>query len=194
MTNKMLDFNCALIDNDFLTHAIETRMDEKSKYVLLNSIFDVLNKTPMIHPWISNFEVLWDNQTVNDVISNTKIQTATWDDIHGNRSGRIAYYEILFKELFKKIHGTSFGAYDVFSYCVKKQSLGELHNIAACIFCDCNLILSDDKDTKRFKALISQSRACNFEIYTRSELVERIRGLEGAPKRSDLKSFAHKRV
>ena len=192
MTNKMLDSNCALIDNDFLTHSIETKMDEKSKCVLLNSIFDVLNKNPMIHPWISNFEVMWDNQKINSVISKSKIQKATWDDIHGNQSAQIAYYKFLFKELFKKIHGTSFDTSDIFTYCVRRQSLGELHNITACMICGCNMILSDDNDTKNFKRLIERTMICDFCVYTRSELVEKIKELDGAPSRNELRAFAHK--
>ena len=190
----MLDSNCALIDNDFLNHAIETSPDVEHICTLLNTIFDVLNKTPMIHPWISSYEVMWDNQRVNEVISNSKIQKATWDDIHGQQIPQKEYYEILFKELFKKIYGMSLGTNDIFSYCVRGNSLGELHNIAACMICDCNLILSDDKDTKTFKAFFSRSMVCNFEVYTRRELVEKIRGLEGAPKRSELRHFAHQKV
>lgn len=187
----MLDSNYALIDNDFLNHAIETKLDEKSKCDLLNSIFDVLKKDPVIHPWISDYEVMWENKTVKNVVSKTKIQKATWDDIHGNQMAQKKYYEILFKELFKKTHGSPISANDIFTYCVKKQSLGELHNISACMICGCNLILSDDEDTKRFKKMISQTMTCDFEVYTRDELAESIRGLEGAPRRSELKKFAH---
>lgn len=187
----MLDSNCALIDNDFLNHAIETKLDENSKCALLNSIFDVLKKDPVIHPWISDYEVMWDSKTVKNIISKTNIKKAAWDDVHGNQIAQKTYYEILFKELFKKTHGFPPASSDIFTFCTKKQSLGELHNITACMVCCCNLILSDDKDTKRFKTMISQTMICDFEVYTRDELVETIRGLEGAPKRSDLKKFAH---
>ena len=74
---------------------------------------------------------------------------------------------------------------------MKKQSLGELHNITACMICGCNLILSDYQDTKRFKRIISQTLTCDFEVYTRAELAETIRGIEGALSRSELKKFAH---
>ena len=187
----MLDSNCALIDNDFLNHAIETKLDEESKCALLNSIFDAIKKDAVIHPWISDYEVMWDNKTINNIISKIKIKKATWDDVHGNQIAQKTYYEILFKELFKKTNSLPIAIHDVFTYCVKKQSLGELHNITACMICGCNLILSDDKDTKRFKRIISQTLTCDFEVYTRAELAETIRGLEGAPSRSELKKFAH---
>ena len=187
----MLDSSYALVDNDFLSHALETRFDSEKLCTILQAIFDALDKQPVVHPWLATYELITDNGLVLKVISENIIQLASWEDIHANQEEQKTYYAILFKELYKKVYGISLSVPDVFTYSVKRQSLGELHNITTCMICGCNLILSDDSDSKRFKRIISQTAVCDFVVYNREELVERIRGLEGAPKRSDLKAFSH---
>ena len=187
----MLNSSCALIDNDFLSHSLDMKKEEDEICDVLSQVFKALDKTPVIHPWIATYEILKNDKMVNKVISESIVYVASWSNVHNGDDNQKIYYQILFKELYKKISGKQLEAVDIFTYCVRGQSLGELHNIATCMFCGCNLILSDDEDTKIFKRIISQTATCNFSVYTRSEVVERIRGIEGTPKRSELRSFAH---
>lgn len=187
----MLDSSYALVDNDFLSHALETKFDGEKICSILRAIFDVLDKQPVVHPWLATYELLTDNDLVSKVISENIIELASWENIHDNQEEQKTYYAILFKELYKKVYGISLNAPDIYTYSVKQQSLGELHNITTCMICGCNLILSDDSDSKRFKRIISQTAVCNFVVYNREDLVASIRGLEGAPKRDDLRAFSH---
>lgn len=189
----MLDSSCALIDNDFLNHALEIKESEDKILELISLIFNVLDKTPTIHPWIASYELMSENKLVQK-ITESVITIATWNDIHGGDEISKRYYCTLFKELHKKIHGEdlSLVGNDVFTHCIRRQNLGELHNITACMFCGCNLILSDDEDSKRFKKIIQQTTTCNFNVYTRQEVAEIIRGRDGSPGRKALRVFAHK--
>lgn len=188
----MIDHNYALVDNDFLNHVLETRVEEEIIFNILSSVFMLIDKTAIIHPWIAEYEIMDNKQIIKNVISNSIIQVGKWDDIHDNDQQKEMYYTILFKELYKKVHGATLVISDIRSFGVRKQSLGELHNITTCHFCGCNLILSDDKDTKRFKKLISQTSTCHFSVYNRKELVKKVQNMDGAPSRTVLHAFAHK--
>lgn len=188
----MLDSRCALVDNDFFNQIIIIKRNKKDICSILSNIFEALGKTPMLHPWISEYEALFHNDIIDAIFDNSIITKSTWPDIHRGDKSRELYYSLMFRDFYKKVYGVPLDvALDIYTYHIAGQSLGEIHNITACICCGCNLILSDDNDTINFKRIISQTVICDFEIYNRADLVEQIRAFDNTLKRADLKAFSH---
>ena len=169
-----IDSSTAVVDNDFIIHLVESRLDDD---VLLNSIrriFDDLGLTALIHPLVYEKELPRDNVRVKLMFRQSIIQKVQFADIFQNEEQE-EYYYFLVQELYHARTGNDFPASgkEIQVYWKRRDSLGEVHSISMCMVCGCGIFFSDDKDSKWLGNYIRNKAMGSITVYNRTELVDK---------------------
>ncbi len=190
-----INASSAMIDNDFLDHAISMDFSSEDVVRILAKIFCELEVEPMIHPLVMQNEVLTDSVKTRAILNQEIIKFPTLEDIHHNDPNRISFYSYLVLELYKKLTGykLDLGDSTVFTFWKRRISLGEIHSLSTCLLCGCGLFLSDDKDAQKIKEIIKQSFATDIAVHNRQAVVDLLQEKGTELSRKERRSFAHTR-
>lgn len=190
----IIDSRSAAVDNDFINHIADTKMDEDRILNLLRIILSELKLSAIIHPLVYKYEVLKENKCIARMFQENIIEIPTFEDIFCGDPGRKAYYYFLVTELYNAIQGEPcpFAGDEILSKWKRMQSLGEVHSLSMCLICGCGLFLSDDNDSKRLASYIAARALGRVAVYNRKELIDKhIEDGETSIPRGERKSLAH---
>ena len=188
----IIDSNSALIDNDFLNHALDMKKSDEEVILIISEIFHELSVEPAIHPLVLENEVL-EKHKASRIFSEKIIKTPTLDDIHENNEAKQLYYANMVQELYKKFTGSELDlrGETVFTFWCRQASLGEIHSLATCLLCGCGIFLSDDKDSLILKRIIEENFLVQIIVHNRQAVVDELRARDSTLSRKDLRALAH---
>lgn len=190
----LLDSKTAVVDNDFINHVCESRIDDNRVISILTTMLSELDLTAAIHPLVYDKEVLKTNLRIMNLFHKNIIYKATFTDIFQRNTTKEAYYSYLVRELYRSISGEEFPPEPnmVMYYWKTQSNLGEVHSISMCLVCGCGIFLSDDSDSKKLQAYIKKKSLGSINVYNRSELIDK-HMKEGSTTfpRTERKSLAH---
>lgn len=190
----LLDNTSAAVDNDFISHVIESRILDDELIKSLRTIFSELNLTAVVHPLVHEKEVQQDKPRVHLLTEEGILHIAAFSDIFQGDPDRKNYYILLVKELYRHLKGTVFPVGDeaILTYWVRRQSLGEVHSVSMCLVCGSGIFLSDDGDARALAAYVKRMCIGTISVYNRAELIDK-HIQEGSTKiaRESRKSLAH---
>lgn len=189
----IINSNSAVIDNDFLSHAIEMKKSDDEVVEILSHIFYDLRVNPIMHPLVVKHEVLPNSTRINKIFSENIVGTPSFSDIHNNDTSKMAYYSILVLDLYKRLTGSTLdlGSETVYTFWRRNESLGEVHSLSTCLVCECGIFLSDDKDSQFLKNIIQEQYGKQIEVYNRQTVVDVLRDIGTTLSRKELRPFAH---
>lgn len=170
----MLDGNTAVIDNDFVSHLIETHLDDNHLAELLKIIFSELGISIVMHPLVYEYELLKETPRITMLFDRDILNKVEFGDIHQDDPVKKAYYAFLVANLYRDLRGEPLplSEEDIFTRWLRRVSLGEVHSVAMCLTCGCGIFLSDDGDSKALQNLIKDKALGNVCVYNRKELVD----------------------
>lgn len=170
-----LDASTAVIDNDFVGHLIECKLADETLVDALRIILSDLGLSVVVHPLVYDKEVQKEKDRVKLFLREGIFAVASFADILAGDPNREAYYLYLVNELYYSLMGEPLNVNKdtVYSFWVRKKSLGEVHSVSMCLVCCCGIFLSDDGDSKRLQDYIKRMSMGSIEVYNRSELVDR---------------------
>lgn len=191
-----IDCTTAAVDNDFICHLSEANLPENTLIEKLKIIFSELGFTAIIHPMVYDNEVMHSKERIKLLFSEKIIQKVEFSEIFEDDDSKKAYYIMLVKELFKSLYrGDVLDIADenILEFWRRRMSLGEIHSIAMCLTCGCNIFLSDDDDSKKLLRIIKNKFRNSIKVYDREELIEKhlLEGETTIP-RDIRKSLSHK--
>lgn len=190
----LLDSKTAVVDNDFISHIIETHIMDDALISALRAVFSKLDLTAVVHPLVHKNEVQQDKRRFLLLIQENILHIADFSDIFLGDSERKAYYLFLVQELYRHLKGSPLPVDDeaILTYWVRQQSLGEIHSISMCLVCGSGIFLSDDGDSKILERYVKQMAIGAIVIYKRKELIEEYQKIGGTElPRHIRQSLAH---
>lgn len=189
-----LDAHTAVVDNDFINHLVESRLDDTRLIAVLNIVFSDLGLTAVVHPLVYDNEVMHNHVRTKLLFQNQTVQKAEFSDIFQGDANKQAYYIFLVTQLYRKLTGKVLpvSGNAVLSYWVRKNSLGEVHSISMCLICQSGIFLSDDGDSKELKKCVEQMALGKVDVYNRAEFFDKHMN-EGINKiaRTEKRSLTH---
>ena len=189
-----LDAHTAVVDNDFINHLVESRLDDTRLIAVLNIVFSDLGLTAVVHPLVYDNEVMHNHARTKLLFQNQTVQKAEFSDIFQGDANKQAYYIFLVTQLYRKLTGKvlSVSGNAVLSYWARKNSLGEVHSISMCLICQSGIFLSDDGDSKELKKHVEQMALGKIDVYNRTEFFDKHMN-EGINKiaRNEKRSLTH---
>lgn len=192
----ILDAKTAVVDNDFVNHIIESKLDNTRLVAVLNIVFSDLGLSAVMHPLVYEKELLHDKERVKLLFHESVLCKAEFADIFQNDTSKKAYYIFLVTQLYRALTGKALpvSGDDVLTFWVYQTSLGEVHSVAMCLVCGSGIFLSDDGDSKALKAHVERMSLGKIEVFNREEFVNK-HMLEGETKlsRPEKRSLAHSR-
>lgn len=190
----ILDAHTAVVDNDFISHLMESKLDSTKLIAVLNIVFSDMGLTAVMHPLVYQNELMHDDARIELVFREKVIQKAEFSDIFQGNTSKKSYYIFLVTQLYRKLTGNTLQVSGdaVLSYWVRHNSLGEVHSISMCLVCQSGIFLSDDGDSKRLKNYVEQMSLGKIDVYNRTEFFEKHMN-EGVNKlaRSERRSLTH---
>lgn len=191
-----IDSTSVVTDNDFINHLSETKLPEETLIEKLKTIFSELGIVAIVHPLVYDNEVMHSNKRTALLFFKKVIQKVEFSDIFQGDETKKTYYIMLIKEIFKTFKGgKSLPISDekILTSWLRQISLGEIHSIAMCLICDCNIFLSDDGDSKKLTQIIQDKFPNSIEVYNREELIDKhlLEGKTTIP-RNVRRSLSHK--
>ncbi len=186
--------NTAVLDNDFINHIVETDMTADRIVDLFTMLFSELEIDAVVHPLVYTNEVFHTNKLVCRLFDENVIKRPSFEDIFLSSEAREDYYLYLVEELYHTNYGCYFpvSKEQILSYWKKKQSLGEIHSLAMCLLCGCDIFLSDDDDSKKLRNSIQYKIPNTITVYDRKEWLVYYKENGGTYiKRSDRKKLGH---
>lgn len=169
------DSHTAVVDNDFINHLIDSKLDDERLLAVLNLVFGDMGLCAVIHPLVYEKELMLDNARILLLLRKEVLQKAEFADIFQDDPEKRTYYIYLTKELYRRLTGNALPADEeaVLQYWVRKSSLGEVHSVSMCLVCQSGIFLSDDGDSKRLKMYIDQMAIGKIDVYNRKEFFEK---------------------
>lgn len=190
----MLDAKSAVVDNDFVNHLIESKLDNAKLIAVLNIVFSDLELTAVMHPLVYEKELLRDKDRVKLLFQEAVLYKAEFWDIFQNDAGKKLYYIFLVTQLYRALTGKTLPVCgeDVLTFWVRKNSLGEVHSVAMCLVCGSGIFLSDDSDSKVLKTHVDRMAIGKINVFNRNEFIQK-HMLEGETKlsRMEKRSLTH---
>lgn len=189
-----IDKNSAAVDNDFINKVAQIRTGTMLPEDMLREIFSALQIHGIMHPLVYEKELLKDRPGIKAIFDKNVVEYVSFNDIFQGDEGKKAYYMFLVPELYNALMGRKFPENkDVFTFWIRKNSLGEIHSVSMCLVSECAVFLSDDGDSKALKNIVNQRAMGAIEVFNRNEIVEKYQasGVNGL-KRTDRKAFMHK--
>lgn len=189
-----LDTHTAVVDNDFLNHLVESRLDDVRLITVLNIVFSDLELTAVMHPLVYEHEVMHDHTRTKLLFKEKTVQKVAFSDIFQGDASKQTYYIFLVTQLYRKLTGNVLpvSGNAVLSYWIRQNSLGEVHSISMCLICQSGIFLSDDGDSKKLKRYVEQMSLGKVDIYNRTEFFDKHMSA-GATKlaRAEKRSLTH---
>lgn len=168
-----LDNTSVLVDNDFIGHILETKLDKDVIASSLKEAFLQLNKSAFMHPLVYENELLPGNKEL-PVFSTGVIVKADFSDIHLEDETKKSYYTYLVRELFNYICGEElkYTNEEIFTRWMSHKNLGEVHSLTTCLICESSLFLSDDDDSKKLQKHIKEKALGKVVALSRKEFFD----------------------
>lgn len=168
-----LDYNSVLVDNDFINHIIETRLDKTIIAEKLEEALLFLCLSAFMHPLVYENELLEKFKT-SPIFADNVVIKASFFDIHLDDPSRKQYYVMMVKDLYYSLFGEilDFSDDEVFTKWLRMKSLGEIHSLSTCLLCGCKMFLSDDKDSKILHSIIVNKCMGAVEVVNRTEFFD----------------------
>lgn len=188
-----LDQKSVLIDNDFICHIIETKMDIETISAKLKEAFTIIERYAFMHPLVFEKE-LPDAYKTLTIFSDNIVTKTEFSDIHDDDSGKMQYYVYLVRELYFAITGIklSFSNNEIFTRWERNKNLGEVHSMSTCLLCRSGLFLSDDNDSKRIQEYIHGKAMGKIDVLNRKEFFDLYKSCGGTKiSRMDKRKLSH---
>lgn len=168
----------AAIDNDFLCHIAEIKLDNGIDLnELVKKFFAGMDVAPIIHTLVykneSNDAGNSENtrNRINSFLSDNILSIKEKNEIVPSKAKEI-YYQTVFEELYREFKGDiPENIKDIWEDWEKKASFGETHTVAMCCLIECGIFLSDDHGANLLKKIIAEKYNFAVEVYDRSEAV-----------------------
>lgn len=190
-----IDCSSAIIDADFVIKISSMEKPTEEIIRISQEIFDSLHMKVFIHPLVRKNELPLEREAISQILSSNVIQSPEFMELFQGDPDKEAYYCYIVPELFKILTGEEFpDVQRVFTYWVRKKSLGEVHSVSLCIVCGCGIFLSDDYDSKYLEQIVRERMLGNLHVYNRQEVIARYMETE-APRldRAERRSFSHQK-
>lgn len=189
-----IDERTAVVDNDFISHLAESRLNDDRLVDVLNIVFCELGLSAVMHPLVYDHELLKEHDRIRLLFDRTIICKAEFADIFLGDPNKKAYYVYLITNLYRSFTGVEFpfSGDDIFTHWIRRKSLGEVHSIVMCLICGCGIFLSDDGDSKALRNHVERMSIGTVDVYSRDEFIN-IHMQEGETKlnRKERKSLVH---
>ena len=152
-----LDAHTAVVDNDFINHLIESKLDDTRLISVLNIVFSDMGLAAVMHPLVYENELMHDNTRTKRLFQEKTIQKVEFSDIFQGDANKQAYYILLVSELYRKLTGNTLQASGnaVLSYWIRKNSLGEVHSISMCLTCQSGIFYLTTAIQRIYKSMLS---------------------------------------
>lgn len=194
-----INSHSAAIDNDFINHLSETKIEDDQFVQILGKLFSAVEMKAIMHPLVYENELLKSNQRVMRLFQKEVVHKVSFSDITGDIGTKKQYYAYLVKSFYFELLGEEFPANDdrIQDFWKSKSNLGEIHTCAMCLLCGCLIFLSDDRDSQKLARFIEQKNMNSIKVYNRQDLIKdyRERNLgtneENYIRRDDLRALAH---
>ncbi len=189
----------AAIDNDFINHLAETRIEDDKLVCILGKLFSAVEMEAIMHPLVYDNELPKNNQRVMRLFQDEVVHRVDFSDITGDIDAKKQYYAFLVKNFYFELLGEEFPESDerIPYHWKARSSLGEIHTCAMCLLCGCLIFLSDDRDSRELARIIEQKNMCSIKVYNRKALIKdyKARNLgndeENYISRDDLHALGH---
>lgn len=162
-----------LVDTDFINHVINSGSNEKEGENLLATLCDELGVIPYVHPWIADNEFVL-TKTKN-TIKHGIVKKLSWDEIVGTDSSMLEFYEMVVKDLYKKMQNEDLdlSRCSIKDLRMSRSSLGEIQTIIVAQQLNIPVFYSNDRGSK-FLATKVNSSAFTLEVYDTPEIAIKI--------------------
>lgn len=192
----LLDSKTAAVDNDFINHIVDSNIANDRLLVLLNSIFEDLGLSAVMHPLVYEKELLVNSPRIELLFQHKIIQKVEFSDIFLEDNDRKLYYFYLVEELFYALRNEHLpvNGEDILLYWERRKSLGEVHSVSMCLLSGCGVFLSDDADSKKLAQYLAQKTLGPLSVYNRKELIDKHMKADMTDiPRSERRSLTHSR-
>lgn len=191
--------NAVLVDNDFICHLSESKLQVEDICNAVIIAMDRLDKQASIHTLVKQHELdisaqASKNDLINSLISQKILTEVMFFDIFDTDNDKQAYYDLLVQDFYYAQNKEAMilnPGETVLTYWKSQKSLGEIHSLATCIICDCGIFLSDDKDSKKLADYINRKYMGNITIYNRHEFFD-LKSISNELSRSIRRALSHK--
>ena len=82
----------AAVDNDFVDHLIASHLDDETFFAALNTVFEELGITAVMHPLVYENELMQDRSRTKELFRRGIVTKVEFADIFEDDSDRQAYY------------------------------------------------------------------------------------------------------
>lgn len=165
----------AAIDNDFLSHLVETSGSQKEICSLIRDFFQGLDLSPELHQLIWQYETDQKNPIIRQLLVEKVMAFRALPDILTTRPEGGRYYEFLVRNVYREMTGREYPC-DVYTEWRKFQSLGEVHCAVTCLFLNYVGLLSDDKEAKSLKTIMKHKAGRPVQILNRTDCRNYLQG------------------
>ena len=167
----IINNSSVVIDNDSLCHLADTNLPEDTIVRDVKRLFEGYNSVAIVHPLVYKNEVPPSNHTINRFFDEKIIQAPKIEDVYQSDELKKQYYILTLLDLYRSYFGVELEIPEdeIFLTWKKKCSLGELHSLVMCLVCDCQIFISDDKDSKAIKTLIESKLHTSIKVFDRKE-------------------------
>ena len=171
----LIDSKTAVLDNDFINHLVECRIDNDRLFSILRTAFESLNLVAVVHPLVFEKEVLQDDKRIAALFAEQILCKAEFNDIFQGNQGKKKYYIYLIKQLYYGLKNQHFPVADdqALTYWVRRNSLGEIHSITTCLICQSAMFLSDDRDSKVIQEYAIRKSLGRVNVLNRNDFFEK---------------------
>lgn len=169
-----MEENKVALDTDFISKI--TKYKSRDPAALFRDIFDVLGKTPVVHQFIAECELMNDKVALS-LIEDGVIKVIPYEEfLPENGSEQRDFYENMFRELNAKITGCSLDEKTNIYERKAGHSFGEVHTVLMAVELGIPIFYSNDGGAKAVAAAYAKGRLIVQNI---AEVAEQ---LQGCPK------------
>ena len=161
--------NRVALDTDFINKI--TEYESRDPAALFRDIFDALGKTPVVHPFIAEHELMH-NKVALDLIEQGVIQTIPYEEFLPSEDAEArTFYTTMFRELNTKITGCSLSEQTNIFNSNAGHSFGEVHTVLMAVELGIPLFYSNDGGAKAAAVAYAEGRLIVQNI---EEVVEQL--------------------
>lgn len=162
------------MDNDFISHLVETKITDGEFIAYLRKVLLGMELEAIMHPLVYEKELPKNSQRTMQLFKEKIIHKVEFLDITGNDAAKESYYSFLVRSFYSELFRKPFPVADdqLQGFWKAKSSLGEIHTMAMCLLCGCNLFMSDDGDSQRLARFIQNKTLGQIMVYRRKDLFD----------------------
>ena len=151
-----MEDNRVALDTDFINVITEYR--DRDSATLFCDIFKVLGKTPVVHPFVAECELMH-NAVALGLLEKGVIQTIPYEEFLPNEDAdKRTFYTNMFRELNTKITGRSLSEQTNIFASNAGHSFGEVHTVLMAVELGIPLFYSNDRGAKTAAAAYAKGR------------------------------------